>query len=231
MVGIDKEGYTIPVITIDGPSGTGKGTICALLADNLGWHRLDSGAIYRLLALNVEQQQIDLEDEAALVKQALNLNISFEKDGRTLLNNRDVHHAIRTESCGQLASKLGAIPALREALLKRQRDFLNPPGLVTDGRDMGTVVFPQAFLKFFLTASVEARSHRRYAQLKEQEICVSLAQVVSELIVRDERDSSRIVSPLTPAQDAIVIDTTALSVVEVFERVLHIVKQNLNTSS
>lgn len=226
----ERQQQPIPVITIDGPSGTGKGTICALLADNLGWHRLDSGAIYRLLAVRVNQEQIDLENEKALVDQALNLTISFERDGRTLLDHRDVSHAIRTESCGQLASKLGAIASIREALLKRQRDFLNAPGLVTDGRDMGTVVFPQAVLKFFLTASVEARSQRRYGQLKEQEICVSLAQVVSELNARDERDSSRAVSPLKPADDAIVIDTTALSVVDVFERVLHMVKQNLNKS-
>ena len=211
----------IPVITIDGPSGTGKGTICALLADNLGWHRLDSGALYRLLAQQVCETGIDLENDAALAQEALQLKISFEYDGRIFLNAHDVSHVVRTDSCGQLASKLGAKPAVREALLQRQRDFRQFPGLVTDGRDMGTVVFPDAKLKFYLTASAEARATRRYSQLKTQGICVSLAQVVNELTARDERDSSRAASPLKPAEQAIVIDTTDMPVVEVFDRVVH----------
>jgi cytidylate kinase len=211
----------IPVVTIDGPSGTGKGTICALLADYLGWHRLDSGALYRLLALQVSETGVDLDDDVALAQAALQLKIYFEYDGRVLLNAHDVSHAIRTESCGQLASKLGAKSAVREALLQRQRDFLQAPGLVTDGRDMGTVVFPEAKLKFYLTASAQARATRRYSQLKTQGICVSLAQVVNELTVRDERDSSRAASPLKPAEHAIVIDTTDMPVVEVFDRVVH----------
>lgn len=214
----------IPVITIDGPSGTGKGTIAALLADHLGWHRLDSGAIYRLLALRVAEAGIDLEDEAAICREALALTFSFEHEGRVLLYSKEVSHAIRTEHCGQLASKLGAKLAVREALLQRQRAFLQPPGLVADGRDMGTVVFPHAHPKFYLTASLEVRANRRYSQLKAKGICVSLAQVIDELKDRDERDRTRVASPLKKATDAIVIDTTSMSIIEVFEHVIHEVK-------
>ncbi|MCX7116194.1 MAG: (d)CMP kinase [Gammaproteobacteria bacterium] len=215
-----------PVITIDGPSGTGKGTICSLLAEHLGWHQLDSGVIYRVLALAIEQAQLDMSDIALLADTALTLDLTFGEKGAVFLGKHDVSAEIRTELCGQMASKVSSIKAVRDALLARQQAFLKPPGLVTDGRDMGTVVFPDAPMKFFLTASLPERSRRRFEQLKARGICVSLAQVVSEITVRDERDRSRAFSPLKPANDAIVIDTTALSVSEVFALMLRIISQH-----
>lgn len=211
----------IPVITIDGPSGTGKGTIAAMVADYLGWHRLDSGAIYRLLAYKLEQQHVDCSNEQLVMNAAYALKVRFGLQGEIWLDDADVTYKIRTEHIGQLASQLGALSYVREALLKRQRDFRQSPGLVTDGRDMGTVVFPDATVKFFLTASPEARAERRCNQLKAQGICVNLLQVFSELKSRDERDTSREVAPLKPANDAILIDTTNHSIVEVFNLVMH----------
>ncbi|OGV25384.1 MAG: cytidylate kinase [Legionellales bacterium RIFCSPHIGHO2_12_FULL_37_14] len=221
----------IPVITIDGPSGTGKGTIAAMLADYLSWHRLDSGAIYRLLAYRLEQQHIDFNAEKKVIQEAKNLPVRFGLQREIWLDNHNVSHQIREEHIGQLASQLGALPYVRKALLKRQRDFRQSPGLVTDGRDMGTVVFPDATLKFYLTASAEVRSQRRYAQLKAQGICVNLAQVFSELESRDARDTSRKVSPLTPASDAILIDTTTHSIVEVFNLVMHDLRKVLKNGN
>lgn len=212
------------VITIDGPSGTGKGTLCAKLAEYLGWHMLDSGAIYRLLALSVQEKKIEVKDVQSIKTAADALDFRFEPGGAVWLGEQEVSLAIRQEACGQLASQISVYPEVRQALLERQRAFLKMPGLVTDGRDMGTVVFPDAGLKFYLIASQEVRAHRRYLQLKAQGICVTLAQVLSELASRDERDSSRAHAPLMPAKDAVVIDTTDLKASEVLEEMLAVVK-------
>lgn len=216
----------VPVITIDGPSGTGKGTVCALLAAQLGWHQLDSGLIYRALALAVQKAKLKLDEIDDIVRLANSLNLKFYPNGGVQLDAEEVTAIMRTESCGQFASQISAIKAVRKALLQRQRAFLQPPGLVTDGRDMGTVVFPEATLKFFLTASLQERARRRFEQLKEHKMCVTLAQVFSEIAARDERDQTRSFSPLRPADDAIVIDTTALSVREVFELMLRMLSQH-----
>ena len=213
---------TVPVITLDGPSGTGKGTLCHLLARELQWHFLDSGAIYRVFALAVEQERIDVESRAVLVNLAHRLRLRFDGEA-VLLNDTLVNEVIRTEHCGQQASKLASIPAVREALLMRQRAFAVPPGLVTDGRDMGTVVFPDAALKIYLFATPEARAQRRYFQLKKSGENGSLAQVVGELTQRDERDMARAHAPLMPAKDSIAIDTTELTVEEVLNQVLELI--------
>ena len=213
---------TVPVITLDGPSGTGKGTLCHLLAGQLRWHFLDSGAIYRVFALAVEQERIDVESRAALIDLAHRMRLRFDGEA-VLLNDTVVNDVIRSEHCGQQASKLAAIPEVREALLMRQRAFAVPPGLVTDGRDMGTVVFPDAVLKIYLFATSEARALRRYFQLKKSGKNDTLAQVVDELTQRDERDMARAHAPLTPAKDSIAIDTTGLTVEEVFNQVLQLV--------
>ena len=221
----------IPVITLDGPSGTGKGTLCHLLAKHLKWHMLDSGAIYRVLAYDARLKNISLEDVKKLVDLALDLRLSFSSSQSNntivLLNEEEVSLSIRSEQCGQDASKIAVLPEVREALLERQRSFAKAPGLVTDGRDMGTVVFPDAFLKIFLHASEEERALRRYLQLKEKQINVSLAQVVEELAMRDSRDTDRIFAPLKPADDAIMIDTTRLSIVQVFNNVLKLIDKRL----
>ena len=213
----------VPVITLDGPSGTGKGTLCHLLAKRLGWHFLDSGAIYRVLALAARQQEIGFTDTATLVNLAKTLDLYFNESG-VYLTGHDVSQVIRTEKCGQDASCLAALGDVREALLWRQRVFATSPGLVTDGRDMGTVVFPQAQLKIFLYASVEARAQRRYLQLKKNEENVSLAQVVNELTERDARDTARKHAPLRPADDAVLIDTTGFTVLQVFDKVMRLIE-------
>lgn len=221
----------VPVITIDGPSGTGKGTICRMLANHLGWHILDSGCIYRVLAYAARKKSIDFQDIPGLVTLAHSLDVSFETDphlkSTVILEKEDVFDKIRSEECGQDASKIAVISEVRDALLARQRAFAKLPGLVTDGRDMGTVVFPDAVLKIYLDASSEERAERRYFQLKEKGIDVSLAQVVDELAKRDARDTARVHAPLKPAVDAVHIDTTGLTIVQVFNNVLKLVKAQL----
>jgi len=208
-----------PVITIDGPSGSGKGTVTGMVAKQLGWHVLDSGAIYRVLALAAEQSGLAPTSEAALRTMALQLQVEFI-DGKTLLNGADVGRAIRTENVGAYASQIATLEGVREGLLQRQRDFCQAPGLVADGRDMGTVVFTDAPLKIFLTASAEERARRRYLQLKEAGHSVNLPDLVEEIRTRDERDTNREVAPLKPADDAIVLDSTTLTVEQVVERIL-----------
>lgn len=210
---------SIPVITIDGPSGSGKGTVSAQVAAALGWHILDSGALYRILALAAEQSGIARSNEASLHSLALNLPVEFTGD-RILLNGADVSRAIRTETVGSFASEIASLEGVREGLLKRQQAFCQAPGLVADGRDMGTVIFPDAPLKIFLTASAEERARRRYLQLKNAGETVSLSDLVEEIRARDERDSNRPVAPLKPADDAIVLDSTTLTIEQVVNHIL-----------
>lgn len=214
--------FDVPVLTIDGPSGSGKGTLAQRLAENLGWHYLDSGAIYRVLAQAALKHQIDLTDETALATLAQQLEVQFvlaRGQLKVMLEGTDVSLLIRSEEAGNAASKVAAFPAVRSALLQRQRDFCQPPGLVTDGRDMGTVVFPDAAYKVFLTASAEVRAERRYKQLKEKGIDSNLSDLVAEISERDERDMHREVAPLRPAEDAIILDSTQLGIEAVFEKV------------
>lgn len=214
----------IPVITVDGPGGVGKGTLSTKLADYLGWHFLDSGAIYRLLALVVINKKINPEDLVSLEKQAHELDIYF-KNSQVFLEGQEVTELIRTQQCGQVASQIACFPEVRLALLDRQRLFKVAPGLVADGRDMATVVFPDAILKLFLSASPDARAERRHKQLKEKGINVSLERLVQELVERDQRDMSRSVAPLVAAADSIIIDSTELSKEEVFSKVLKILEK------
>ena len=214
-----------PVITIDGPSGSGKGTVAGLLAKRLGWCLLDSGALYRLLAFAARNHGVDLTNEEALKLLAAHLDVQFEAatddhGQRIILEGEDVTLAIRNEQVGSGASQVASLPAVREALLQRQRAFQEFPGLIADGRDMGTVVFPAAPLKVFLTASAEERARRRYLQLKAKGDDVSLSSLLDEIRVRDERDTQRAVAPLKPAQDAIQLDSTELSIEQVLERIL-----------
>mgnify|MGYP001765130604 FL=1 len=214
---------TIPVITIDGPGGSGKGTVAGLLARQLGWKLLDSGALYRLLAFAARNHAIDLVNESALKTLAAHLDVQFiaqEGGQRIILEGEEVTDLIRTEQVGDGASQVAALPCVREALLQRQRDFLETPGLIADGRDMGTVVFPQAPLKIFLTAGAEERARRRFLQLKAKGEDVNLASLLEEIRVRDARDTQRSVAPLIPADDAIVLDSTELSIEQVLERIL-----------
>lgn len=217
----------VPVLTIDGPSGSGKGTLAQRMAAKLGWHYLDSGALYRVLAQAALQADIDLADESALATIAANLPVTFQiaQDTLTvLLNGQDVSLLIRSEQAGNAASKVAAIPSVRTALLQRQRDFRQAPGLVTDGRDMGTVVFPDAPYKVYLTASAEVRASRRYKQLKEKGIDSNLSDLIAEITERDERDQQREVAPLRPAADAIILDSTALGINAVFQRVSELIR-------
>lgn len=213
-----------PVTTIDGPSGSGKGTISQILADKLGWHLLDSGALYRLVAFVARQEGIGLQDEAALSDQAAKLDVQFVVNATgnwpgILLAGDEVTDVIRTESCGNDASCIATHGSVREALLGRQRAFLKPPGLVADGRDMGTVVFPDAELKIFLTASPKERAKRRYKQLRDKGINVNLPNLFDEITERDHRDSERAVAPLKAAVDAVVVDTSDQDIVDVVEKI------------
>ncbi len=209
----------IPVIAIDGPSASGKGTVAALVAKALGFHYLDSGAIYRVTAFAAQRAGVSLEDEQALAELTMGLDLRF--DGvEVYLNGEAVGDAIRTEEAGRAASKIAAMPVLREALLERQRAFRQAPGLVTDGRDMGSVVFPDATVKFFLTASCEERAKRRYKQLIEKGFDANLAALFQDLSERDARDAARAVAPLKQTADAALLDTTGLTIDEAVERVL-----------
>lgn len=211
---------TVPVFTIDGPGGAGKGTVSGLLARELGWHYLDSGALYRLLALVALRREVAVDDEEALVSLAGAMDIVFEPGGVIRLDGEDVSSAIRQEVVGNAASHVAASDAVRQALLQKQRDFRRAPGLVADGRDMGTVVFPDAENKVFLTASAEERARRRYKQLMGKGIDVNLSGLLTDIRERDERDSNRAVSPLRPAADAVQIDTTSLSIDQVVQKLL-----------
>ena len=216
------------VITIDGPSGTGKGTIARVISNWLGWHFLDSGALYRVLGLVVRRDRLDISDEDQIVSVASNLNVSFvgmEEETKVYHDGLDCTLAIRTEECGIVASRIAVFPAVRKALLSKQHAFRLNPGLVADGRDMGTVVFPDADLKIFMTASVEERARRRHNQLKEREICASLADPSRDIKERDERDVTREQSPLTPSQAAVILDTTAMSIEEVTDNVKILVRK------
>ncbi|MEA3250343.1 MAG: (d)CMP kinase [Pseudomonadota bacterium] len=210
------------VLAIDGPGGAGKGTVSRLVAERLGWHLLDSGALYRLTAQAALKHGIALDDEATVARLAGSLDVAFlAEDGaaRVMLEGEDVSAAIRTEAMGECASRVAALAAVRQALLARQRDFQKPPGLVADGRDMGTVVFPGAALKIFLTASAEERARRRRLQLQEAGVDASLSSLLKEIQARDARDMQRAVAPLKPADDAIELDTTELSIPDVVDHI------------
>lgn len=220
----------VPVITIDGPSGTGKGTVCFELSRRLHWHLLDSGALYRVLAVAALHTGIGLEDTEELTELAKNLPVSFRENvaGTGLsvyLNAKDVTAEVRTEKCGNAASTVAAYAGVRQGLMLRQRGFKQLPGLIADGRDMGTVIFPEAALKIYLTASPEERAKRRYKQLMEQGFSVNLARLSDEIAERDERDKGRKESPLRPASGAFVIDTTAVTIKQVGMQVLELVKK------
>ncbi len=213
------------VICIDGPSGSGKGTLCQMLALELGWHLLDSGALYRLVGMAASKHQFSFDDEAAIAALAAELDVAFlpgqqGEPSRVMLEGVDVSGELRSETTGNLASKVAVLPAVREALLQRQRDFAQAPGLVADGRDMGTVVFPEAPLKVFLTASAEERARRRFKQLKDKGESVNIATLLEEIQARDKRDSEREHAPLKPADDALLIDSSELGIEQVFARVL-----------
>lgn len=209
----------IPVITIDGPSASGKGTIAQLVAKKLGFHYLDSGALYRLVALKTAQSNADIHDEDLLTDIARNLNVIF-KDEAVCLDGKIVTDDIRTEECGILASRLAAYPRIREALIERQREFRQPPGLITDGRDMGSVIFPDAILKIFLTASAGIRAQRRYKQLMEKGINANMDSLLQDIQKRDERDSNRSAAPLQQGVDAKLLDTTSLTISQAQDAVL-----------
>ena len=217
----------IPVLTIDGPSGSGKGTVAQLMAKDLGWHYLDSGALYRVLAQASINHGVELGDESSISTLAKNLDVVFlVKNGEleVLLEGLNVTTLIRSEQAGNAASKVAALPLVRSALLERQRDFRQLPGLVTDGRDMGTVVFPDASYKIFLNASAEVRAQRRHKQLKEKGIESNISDLIDEIFERDERDCKRTVAPLRPATDAIQLDSTSLGIENVFDRVRAILR-------
>jgi len=222
------------VICIDGPGGVGKGTICLALAKQLGWRILDSGSLYRITALQVlrlfPDSEVNSINPSQLYDIAINLDVNYTENDdelRITLGDEDITSLIRNEKIGALASQVAAVPDVRQALLERQRAFLKSPGLIADGRDMGTVVFPKSALKIFLTATPEERAQRRYKQLKDKGIDVNLASLVEELRQRDERDTNRQAAPLKPADDAIIIDTTTLNIEQVTEQVMLLVRQRI----
>ena len=228
MTGSDKP---VPVLTIDGPSGSGKGTISRAVAEALGWHLLDSGALYRAVGYAASMAGIDLSDAAAVTRCAETTRIAFrdEKDGRetrVIVNGHDATDEVRTETCGAAASAIAAIPAVRTALFEKQRSFRRAPGLVADGRDMGTVVFSDAPYKIFLTAGAGERARRRYKQLKEKGLTVTLSSLLREIEARDERGATRKVAPLKPAAGALIVDTTSVPGQEVIARVLAVVRRS-----
>ena len=228
---------TVPVLTIDGPSGSGKGTISRLVAARLGWHYLDSGALYRAVGLAAAWEQVDLSDEEAVAACAARADIRFETgkpeagDGaaepRVIVNGKDATHQLRMETAGAAASAIAALPAVRAALVDLQHGFRRPPGLVADGRDMGTVIFPDAGTKVFLTASAAERAERRYKQLKDKGVSVTLDGLLGEILARDARDANRAVAPLRPADDAVSIDTTGQGIAAVVEQVLALLPASL----
>jgi CMP/dCMP kinase len=222
----------VPVMTIDGPSGSGKGTVSRAAARALGWALLDSGALYRLVALAGLQAGLNLDDEAGLARLAETAEIRFGSgqsgEEAVWLGGREVTNAIRTEQAGNDASKVAALPKVRAALLERQRCFAVPPGLVADGRDMGTVVFPGAEVKIYLTASAAERALRRHKQLKEKGVAANLAALSLEIEERDRRDMNRAIAPLTPSADAVLLDTTGMPVDVVVERILEIARGRLS---
>ncbi len=220
-----------PVLALDGPSGSGKGTISQLLAQRLGWHYLDSGALYRLVALAALRHGVALDDAAALSALARTLDARFPTDpaqpAMIYLEGAEVSEALRSEQCGNTASRVAALPEVRAALLERQRAFRKAPGLVADGRDMGTVIFPDAMLKIFLTASPVERAQRRYKQLKDKGLDAKMDDIVRDIAERDARDSARATAPLKPAQDALVLDTTRMSIEAVVGQVQELLRQRL----
>jgi len=231
MLTIDPPVITeAPVITIDGPSGTGKGVITHMLAETLQWHLLDSGALYRLVGVGAQAAGIKFNNINELRDFTLNMEVYFSRlfEGSLELNGEEISALIREEASGELASQVAIIPEIREALYERQMAFRQMPGLVADGRDMGTVVFPDAVQKFFLTASLEERAQRRYKQLINKGLSVNLRDLLQDIEARDARDSKRKVSPLVPAEDSLLIDTTNLSIDQVFEKVFSTTQQVLN---
>ena len=221
----------IPILTIDGPSGSGKGTISRAVAERLGWHYLDSGALYRAVGLAAAWEGVDLSDAEAVAQCARRTEIRFETQGagepHVIVNGKDATRQLRTETAGAAASAIAAQPPVRAALLDLQHGFRRLPGLVADGRDMGTVIFPDAAYKVFLTASAGERAQRRYKQLKEKGVSVNLDSLLHEIAARDERDAGRAVAPLKPALDAVVVDSTGTPIAEVIERVLVVLPENL----
>jgi cytidylate kinase len=227
---MEKVPIRVPIITVDGPSGAGKGTLSTLLAEHFQWRFLDSGAIYRVLAVAATHHGIDPSDEDGIQPLASSLDVTFETQVsgvRVILEGEDVTDDIRTEEVGAVASKVAALPTVREALLRRQRAFAEMPGLVADGRDMGTVVFPNADAKIFLTASAEARAQRRFDQLKAKGHDVILSRLLSDIRARDERDSSRTVAPLVAAEDALSLDSTSLNIEQVFDKAKDFIETKL----
>ena len=223
-----------PVIAIDGPGGSGKGTVALRLARDLDWHLLDSGALYRLVAVAAMDHGVAADDEEALGQVAARLDVDFgqsEQGMLIVLDGKDVTARLRAEAVSLLSSRIAALPAVRAALVQRQRAFRRAPGLVADGRDMGTVIFPDAKLKIFLTASAEARAERRHKQLKEKGENVNLSRLFREIKMRDERDRSRAVSPLKPANDAHVIDSTELSIDEVLQKIHELLDKSASSGT
>lgn len=233
MTGAQADATTPPpVLTIDGPSGSGKGTVSRVVAQRLGWNYLDSGALYRAVGVAAGWANADLSDHGALVRLALNTQVEFRADGsdepRVLVDGVDATDELRTETAGAAASAIAAIPQVRTALFEKQRAFLRPPGLVADGRDMGTVIFPEATCKVFLTASAHERALRRYKQLNDKGLSITMASLLREIQARDTRDAQRAVAPLKPAPDATIVDTTGMSIDAVVDQVLGLLPPGSN---